>query len=73
MERVQVEIGTGAICHPGADLYSFTKVGGKFHKHRIMCLYVKDPVWELSRDLINLKEEIGQGAFGQVRRAEVES
>ena len=37
-----------------------------------MCLSVKDPVWELSRDLIHLKEEIGQGAFGQVRKAEVE-
>ena len=38
-----------------------------------MWSYVKDPVWELSRDLIHLKEEIGHGAFGQVRKAEVES
>ena len=37
-----------------------------------MCSFVKDPVWELSRDFIHLKEEIGQGAFGQVRKAEVE-
>jgi len=55
VERVQVEIASGASWHPSADLYSFTK----------------DPVWELSRDLIHLKEEIGQGAFGLVRKAEV--
>merc|ERR1719193_362700 len=54
VERVQVEIASGASWHPSADLYSFTK----------------DPVWELSRDLIHLKEEIGQGAFGLVRKAE---
>jgi len=57
VERVQVEIASGASWHPGADLYSFTK----------------DPVWELSRDFIHLKEEIGQGAFGQVRKAEVKN
>ena len=55
VERVQVELAGGDRCHPGADLYSFTK----------------DPVWEVSRDLIHLKEEIGQGAFGRVRKAEV--
>jgi len=57
VERVQVEIASGANWHPGADLYSFTK----------------DPVWELSRDVIHLKEEIGQGAFGLVRKAEVKN
>jgi len=55
VERVQVELAGGDGCHPGADLYSFTK----------------DPVWEVSRDLIHLKGEIGQGAFGRVRKAEV--
>ena len=53
VERVQVELAGGDGCHPGADLYSFTK----------------DPVWEVSRDLIHLKGEIGQGAFGRVRKA----
>ena len=70
VERVQVEIASGAGWHPGADLYSFTKVGINY------CAFCKlscqDPVWEVSRDLIHLKEEIGQGAFGLVRKAEVE-
>ena len=30
VERVQVEIASGASWHPGADLYSFTKVGASF-------------------------------------------
>ena len=34
-------------------------------------ILTKDPVWELSRDLVHLKEEIGQGAFGLVKKAEV--
>ena len=72
MERVQVEIASGAGWHPGADLYSFTKVGinNCASCHQLSC---QDPVWEVSRDLIHLKEEIGQGAFGLVRKAEVES
>ena len=39
VERVQVEIASGANWHPGADLYSFTKVGQSFRnaKYVLLC------------------------------------